>query len=99
MWRFMLVVGVLGALVLPAAAVAVPTARAQCSYAPGTPVSLVGTPHLFIVDDQGVLHWGGDTRALAGHTIFWNNECAVILNELLAAPRGDPWLTAGLPKT
>ena len=25
-----------------------------------------GTPHLWFADEHGVLHWGGDTRALAG---------------------------------
>jgi hypothetical protein len=58
----------------------------------------MGTPHLFIVDEQGVLHWGGDTRALAGRTINWNARCNVGLDALRAMPRGDPWLTAGLPK-
>src|SRR5437763_1480460 len=76
----------------------VPTTTAQCTYAPGSPVQLVGTPHLFIVDDQGLLHWGGDTRALAGHDIAWGNQCTVTLSELTAAARGDPWLSAGLPK-
>src|SRR5205814_9421440 len=91
-------IAILLTLLIPSSLLSMTTTSAQCSYGPGTPVSLAGTPHLFIVDDQGVLHWGGDTRALAGHVINWGNECAVTLGELLAAPRGDPWLTAGLPK-
>ncbi|MBM2812719.1 MAG: hypothetical protein HW416_3478, partial [Chloroflexi bacterium] len=45
-----------------------------------------------------VLHWGGDTRSLAGRVINWSGQCAVNLSQLTAAPRGDPWLSSGLPK-
>jgi hypothetical protein len=89
-----LVIGLLGHYSLAS----VPTTTAQCTYSEGTPVQLVGTPHLFIADAQGVLHWGGDTRALAGKEILWGNQCTVTLSELTAATRGDPWLSAGLPK-
>ena len=68
---------------------------AQCSFTPGTPVQLAGTPHLFVVDDAGVLHWAGDTRALAGRTVNWGSQCAVSLSELSAAPRGDPAAVPG----
>ncbi|MEA2641319.1 MAG: hypothetical protein QOF51_2713 [Chloroflexota bacterium] len=98
MARFALVLAVVAAVLVSGAFFAVPPTQAQCSYAPGSPIQLAGTPHLFIVDELGVLHWGGDTRALAGRVINWNNLCAVGLAQLLAAPRGDPWLTAGLPK-
>src|SRR5262249_16036237 len=47
---------------------------------------------------QGILHWGGDTRALAGRFIDWNSRCDVGLDTLRAARRGDPWLSSGLPK-
>jgi hypothetical protein len=60
---------------------------------------LSGTPHLFINDTAGVLlHWGGDTRALAGRTIQWGNTCTLQLPQLEATARGDPWLSAGLPQ-
>ncbi len=97
MVRFILVLATSVALFVPAhvdpAAVV-----AQCSYAPGSVVQLVGTPHLFIVDDQGVLHWGGDTRALAGRTIDWSDECELGLATLQQTRRGDPWLSSGLPQ-
>src|SRR3989442_1100613 len=77
---------------------ATPAAAAQCALTPGSVVQLVGTPHLFIVDGRRILHWGGDTRALAGQIIDWNSWCPVGLTELRAMPRGDPWLSSGLPK-
>src|SRR5215216_3226345 len=98
MARLTIITAILIGLVGHSWVASVPTTTAQCTYAPGTPVQLVGTPHLFIADDQGVLHWGGDTRALAGHDIAWGNQCTVTLSELTAATRGDPWLSAGLPK-
>ena len=61
-------------------------------------VSLKGTPHLWFVDAQGTLHWGGDTRALAGHDINWNSRVELSLDQVKALPLGDPWLSAGLLK-
>jgi hypothetical protein len=75
-----------------------PAVQAQCSFTPGAVVQLVGTPHLFIVDESGVLHWGGDTRALAGRYIDWSRHCDLSLDALRATRRGDPWLSSGLPK-
>ncbi len=69
-----------------------------CLSTPGAVVQLIGTPHLFIVDAQGVLHWGGDTRGLAGRPIDWSTQCEVDLETLLQAIRGDPWLSSGLPR-
>src|SRR3954449_2792246 len=86
------------AVVLISGIQAAPASAAQCSLTPGAVVQLVGTPHLFIADGQRVLHWGGDTRALAGQIIDWSNICSVDLNELRAMQRGDPWLSSGLPK-
>ena len=60
--------------------------------------ALQGTPHLFLVDDQGVLHWNGDTRALQGRDVDWGTRTEVTLDALRALPRGDPWLSAGLLK-
>ncbi len=98
MIQSILTIAVLLTILIPGSLLSAVPASAQCSYAPGTPIQLVGTPHLFIADDQGMLHWGGDTRALAGHAINWGSQCAVNLDQLRAAPRGDPWLSAGLPK-
>ncbi|MBM2811986.1 MAG: hypothetical protein HW416_2745, partial [Chloroflexi bacterium] len=98
MSRSLLVTAVLSMLLITGSLLSSKSASAQCSFAPGTPIQLVGTPHLFIVDDQGVLHWGGDTRSLAGRVINWADQCAVNLSQLTAAPRGDPWLSSGLPK-
>jgi hypothetical protein len=75
-----------------------PVASAQCNYSLGAVIQLIGTPHLFIADAQGVLHWGGDTRGLANRAIDWSNRCTVPLDTLQARTRGDPWLSSGLPK-
>lgn len=74
------------------------TAAAPKSLAPGAVVGLAGTPHLWIADSAGVLHWGGDTRALAGKQVNWNDRRDVSLAELQTYPIGDPWLSAGLLK-
>ena len=74
------------------------TAAAPASLAPGAVIGLAGTPHLWIADEHGVLHWGGDTRALSGKHIDWNNRRDVSLAELQTYPLGDPWLSAGLLK-
>ena len=72
--------------------------QAQGTFSHGTVVALQGTPHLWFADEQGVLHWGGDTRALTGRHITWNNRVEVSLERLHTLPVGDPWLTAGLLK-
>ena len=74
-----------------------PAAFAQCTFSPGSVVKLTGTPHLYIVDTQGVLHWGGDTRALAGRTIQWGDQCELGLTALQQTRIGDPYLSSGLP--
>ena len=74
------------------------SAQGQGAFAHGTVVALQGTPHLWIADAQGVLHWGGDTRALAGKHVNWNDRRDVSLAELQTYPIGDPWLSAGLLK-
>ena len=72
---------------------------AQQQTAPaGAVFALTGTPHLWIADEQGVLHWGGDTRALAGKSINWGDRREVSLDQLRALRMGDPWLSAGLLK-
>ena len=81
-----------------AAFVAVPVAQAQQVFVHGAVVALQGTPHLWIADEQGVLHWGGDTRALADRHINWSARAEVSLDGLRALEMGDPWLSAGLLK-
>jgi hypothetical protein len=68
------------------------------SFKPGAVVQLVLTPHLWIADEQGVLHWGGDTRALGGHYIDWDTRTELSIPTLTVQQRGDPWLTMGLLK-
>ena len=87
------VAALLGSMLAPVSAV-----QARGAFAPGTVVALQGTPHLWFADAQGVLHWGGDTRALAGRHINWNNRVEVSLEQLRTLPGGDPWLSAGLLK-
>jgi hypothetical protein len=65
---------------------------------PGTVVVLGGTTHIWVADDEGVLHWAGDTRALAARKANWDSRKVVTLAQLLELPRGDPWLSAGLLK-
>ena len=72
--------------------------QGQGAFAHGAVVALQGTPHLWFADEHGVLHWGGDTRALAGKHILWSNRVEVSLDRLRTLPVGDPWLTAGLLK-
>lgn len=86
------------ALALVLALAALPVAQAQQPFAHGAVVALQGTPHLWIADAQGVLHWGGDTRALAGKYINWGDRTTVSLERLRTLPMGDPWLSAGLLK-
>ena len=74
------------------------TAATPAQFAPGAVVQLQGTPHLWFADERGVLHWGGDTRALAGKHVNWSDRREVSLDELRTLPVGDPWLSAGLLK-
>jgi hypothetical protein len=80
----------------PATALAAPFAQAQ--FARGTCVALRGTPHLWFADERSELHWGGDTRAIAGKDINWDNRAEMSYEQLKALPIGDPWLSAGLLK-
>ena len=74
------------------------TVQAQGAFTEGAVVSLRDTPHLWIADGQGVLHWAGDTRALAGKHVRWDSRTEVTLAQLQGLNRGDPWLSAGLLK-
>ena len=89
----------LAVLVITAVTLAsLPALHAQQTFAHGAVVALRGTPHLWIADAQGVLHWGGDTRALAGKHVNWGDRTEVTLAQLRGLPVGDPWLSAGLLK-
>ena len=88
----------LAVVVLALAATLVPAHAQQPQLALGTVVQLVGTSHLWFADEQGILHWGGDTRALTGRHIDWQNRATVSLEQLRSLPHGDPWLSAGLLK-
>jgi hypothetical protein len=103
-----LLLAVAGAVAAPAGtAGALPEAGPEAQGAPagagligpftrGAVVALKGTPHLWFADDSGVLHWGGDTRALAGREVRWDRRAEVTLDELLTLPRGGPWLSTTL---
>ena len=73
---------------------ALPAVQAQQQFARGAVVALQGTPHLWIADEQGVLHWGSDTRALEGKHINWSDRTEVSLEQIRTLPVGDPWLSA-----
>lgn len=64
----------------------------------GQVLALAGTPHLWIRDEFGIYHWGGDTRGLAGKHVEWNSRRTVSLAELRTVPIGEPWLSSGLVK-
>ena len=87
------VIGVLISTLVPALMV-----QAQGVFAHGAVVALQGTPHLWIADQQGILHWAGDTRALSGRHVRWDSRIEVALAQLQGLNRGDPWLSAGLLK-
>ena len=89
----LIVAGVLISTLAPALLV-----RAQGVFAHGAVVALQGTPHLWIADQQGILHWAGDTRALSGRHIRWDSRIEVSLAQLQGLNRGEPWLSAGLLK-
>jgi hypothetical protein len=71
---------------------------APATVTPGAVVALRGTPHLWVADGQGVLHWAADTRALAGRDVDWVTRWEVGPKELRLYARGEPWLSASLLK-
>jgi hypothetical protein len=71
---------------------------AQTTFPRGAVVGLQDTPHLWIADQNGVLHWAGDTRALQGQFIDWSTRVSVTLATLKTLRIGDPYLSAGLLK-
>lgn len=89
--------GVLLLLLVLALALVISRTRATPAAAPlshGEIALLRGTPHYFVADERGVLHWASDTRALAGRYVRWERVRLVTLDQLRALPRGEPWLTA-----
>ena len=62
-WALALALAVL--LALPRGAVAAPLGQGVAD-APGSVIALAWTPHVWIVGADGLLHWEGDARALAG---------------------------------
>ena len=82
-------VGVLIGALAPALTV---RAQSVAVFAPGAVVALRGTPHLWIADEQGVLHWAGDTRALAGKHVVWSNRTEVTLAQLQEFNAAIRWL-------
>ena len=77
-------------------------AQAACGAVPeGGVLRLAGSLHLFVCGADGLVHWAGDTRALqqhqaAGDAVDWPGLRSATREELLALPRGEPWLSAGL---
>ena len=79
-------------------AVALAQAAPSAQFAPGAVVGLAGTPHVWVADEAGTLHWAGDTRALAGRPVNWSARINLTLDQLRTLRIGDPWLSAGLLK-
>jgi uncharacterized protein YjbI with pentapeptide repeats len=79
---------------LPATALASPAH----ALSRGAVVALTGTDHIWVADDEGTLHWAGDTRALADRFVDWGARQELSATEIASLPKGDPWLSAGLVK-
>jgi hypothetical protein len=94
-WAPVLALALVCAAAVPAAAAPV----AQAPFARGAVVALRGTPHLWIADDAGVLHWGGDTRALTDKFVDWGARAEFSYEQIRGFTRGDPWLSTGLLKS
>ena len=76
-----------------------PVAHADTpAVSPGAVVVLRGTAHIWVADDEGVLHWVGDTRAFAGKRVDWDAKREVTREEITQYRRGGPWLSSGLLK-
>jgi hypothetical protein len=93
-----LLIGAMTALLAAGGGGASRTQAAPVRLPRGAVVSLAGTAHLWFADDDGTLHWGGDTRGIAGKAVDWGNRVEMTLAEIKAQRRGDPWLSAGLIK-
>ncbi len=58
----------------------------------GTVALLQGTPHYWVADETGTLHWASDTRVLVGRYVRWHSVREVTPEALEALPRGEAWL-------
>jgi hypothetical protein len=67
-------------------------------FGQGAVVALKGTPHIWVADQLGTLHWAADTRSLAGHIVDMSRRTEVTPAQLATLPRGEPWLSAPLVK-
>src|SRR5215213_5047301 len=64
---------------------------------PGEVISLLGNRNeLWIADDQGSLHFAGDTRALTGKAVDWSYRLLITPEAVRQLPRGEPWLSTAL---
>jgi hypothetical protein len=73
---------------------ATPNALATGPLTHGTIVIVRDTPHFWVADERGVLHWVSGTRALVGRYARWDAQRIVSAAELERFPRGEPWLLA-----
>lgn len=64
----------------------------------GVAVALAGTPHVWVADGDGVLHWVGDARVLFERGVGGEARHEIGVEQLRAQRRGEPWLSAGLLK-
>lgn len=94
MKRLSMLMALVGLLLAGALAQAAPNPQ----FAAGAVVGLAGTQHVWVADEAGVLHWAGDTRALAGRSVNWAARINLTLDQLRAMRIGDPWLSAGMLK-
>jgi hypothetical protein len=96
MMRWIVGVGLAVALALPATSAWAATPAA--TIPPNGVAAVAGTCHQFVADEQGVLHYVGDSRALTGHAVDWASRTDMTAEEIKALPRGDLWLSAGMVK-
>jgi hypothetical protein len=66
--------------------------RPGASFPHGTVALLQGTPHFWVADETGTLHWASDTRVLVGRYVRWQAVREVTPETLEALPRGEAWL-------
>lgn len=83
----------LAALAWLGASATISPAHAATLFAPGTVVVIRGTPHLFVSDADGRLHWAADPRAIEGRAVTPARFVVASLEEVMASPRGEPWVT------
>ena len=67
-------------------------------FAEGAVVQLKGTPHQWVADSEGTLHWSPDPRTIAAHAASPITSTEVAAEQLVILPRGAPWLEAPLVK-